>query len=252
MNMSYSVYCHTLKSDGRKYIGITGREPQKRWKYGYGYNNTYFANAINKYGWDAFDHVILLSNLTKKEAQLEEIRLIALYNTTDRNNGFNITKGGEGTNGYKATEEIKEKLRKSHLGKKQSKETIAKRTAAIAKYYKKHPRPAVSMEHIMQMVEAHKNKGYSSGFHISEETKDKIRQANIGKKASEETKRKMREHAAKNKAVRMLDLSGNYIRSFVSCTEAARYLGVNKTSKIGMCANGERKTAYDYKWEYEQ
>lgn len=250
--MNYSVYCHTLKSDGRKYIGITGRDPKQRWKYGCGYSHTYFANAIKKYGWNAFDHVILLSNLTKKEAEAEEIRLIALYNTTDRKFGFNITKGGDGTNGYKATKETKEKLRKSHLGKKQSKETIEKRNTAIAEYYLSHPRPIVSREHIMQMVEAHKNKGYSRGYHIPEETKNKLRLVNLGKKASCETKKKMREHAAKNKKVRMLDMDRNYIRSFISCAEAARFLGLNRTSKISMCANGKIKTAYNYKWEYEQ
>lgn len=44
---------HMLKSDGRKYIGITkhGENPNKRWQNGSGYNEQdYFYNAIKKYG----------------------------------------------------------------------------------------------------------------------------------------------------------------------------------------------------------
>ena len=46
----YIVYMHTLLADGRKYIGITNRTPNQRWRKGEGYcKQPYFYNAIKKY-----------------------------------------------------------------------------------------------------------------------------------------------------------------------------------------------------------
>ena len=44
---TYSVYCHTNKFNGKKYIGITRRKPELRWKKGSDYkHNPYFYNSI--------------------------------------------------------------------------------------------------------------------------------------------------------------------------------------------------------------
>lgn len=104
----YVVYLHTLKSDGRKYVGITCQNPEKRWKNGRGYtHNSYFANTIQKYGWDTFKHEIVFENLTEDQACLKEKALIKLFNTTDRDYGFNLTSGGEH---YEAAEIVKQKI----------------------------------------------------------------------------------------------------------------------------------------------
>lgn len=91
----YSVYCHTNKINGKKYIGITRQIPKRRWQNGYGYINTCFGNAINKYGWDNFIHEVLFTKLSKKEACDKEIELISLYDTTNRKHGYNVSIGGE-------------------------------------------------------------------------------------------------------------------------------------------------------------
>ena len=50
-NGTYTVYCHTNKINGKKYVGITKRLVEKRWLNGRGYNgNSIFRKAINKYG----------------------------------------------------------------------------------------------------------------------------------------------------------------------------------------------------------
>lgn len=96
MKENYCVYMHTLKIDGRKYIGITNRNPKIRWANGKGYHhNAYFTNAINKYGWNNFKHEILFENLSKEQACLKEQALIKLFHTTEHNFGFNMTSGGE-------------------------------------------------------------------------------------------------------------------------------------------------------------
>ena len=97
MDKPYYVYMHSLKTDGRKYIGITCQKPAKRWgKNGAGYKEQpYFYRAIQKYGWDSFKHEIVFENLTKGQACSKEKALIKLFNTTDHKFGFNLTVGGE-------------------------------------------------------------------------------------------------------------------------------------------------------------
>lgn len=111
MDKNYCVYMHTLKLDGRKYIGITSKDPTERWTKGHGYwHNKHFYNAIQKYGWDNFKHDILFNGLTKEQACAKEIALIKLFRTTDKMFGFNHTSGGDGTHEYHHTEEIKQKI----------------------------------------------------------------------------------------------------------------------------------------------
>ena len=76
---NYCVYKHTTPS-GKVYIGLTGKNPEKRWLNGRGYaRNEHFWNAIKKYGWDGIKHEILASDLTKAEATELEKFYIAIY-----------------------------------------------------------------------------------------------------------------------------------------------------------------------------
>ena len=78
----YKVYMHKLKKDNRVYIGITKQNLKKRWQRGIGYaHSTNFYNAILKYGWDDFDHIVLFKDLSKEEAEQKEMELIKLYNS---------------------------------------------------------------------------------------------------------------------------------------------------------------------------
>lgn len=145
MEDKYIIYEH-LFPNGKKYIGITCRDPKKRWKGGlYGYpHNEHMQNAIKKYGWENVKHIILAKDLTKEEAENEEIRLIELYDLTNREKGYNLEKGGKAANriteetrrklkekcsgknnaryGIEVSKETREKMRKAKLGTKQSKE----------------------------------------------------------------------------------------------------------------------------------
>ena len=53
------------------YIGITGRDPKKRWaSNGFYYkDNKRFSNAIRKYGWINIRHEIIKDNLSQDEAE---------------------------------------------------------------------------------------------------------------------------------------------------------------------------------------
>lgn len=91
----YCVYMHIFPN-GKRYIGLTGRDPESRWKRGKNYrNNEHLTRAFEKYGWENIDHEIVASNLTKEEAEKQERMLISYFQSNDPQNGYNITSGGE-------------------------------------------------------------------------------------------------------------------------------------------------------------
>lgn len=154
---NYKVYMHISPSN-KRYIGITKSvKPENRWgSRGQGYRNqVLFNRAIQKYGWDNFEHIIVADHLTKQDACNIEKELIIKYKTKDAQYGYNLTNGGEGTAGYIYTEE-------------QRKERSARLKGHI-----------VSIETRKKIGEA--NKIALKGKHLSEETKRKLSIANKGK-----------------------------------------------------------------------
>lgn len=132
----YKLYLHKLKKDNRVYIGITKQKLKKRWQNGLGYvRSIYFYNAILKYGWDNFEHILLYENLTKEEAEELEKEYIKLYKSNIKEYGFNINEGGFSPT---ITEEQKIKISNSEKGKTISKETRKKLSASIKKYYEEN------------------------------------------------------------------------------------------------------------------
>lgn len=99
--MAYTVYVHTNKRNGKKYVGITSKEPKQRWDSGYGYYlNKPFYHAIKKYGWnDGFTHDIIADGLTAECAAELERELIAHYDSNNPQHGYNRTGGGFGYDG---------------------------------------------------------------------------------------------------------------------------------------------------------
>lgn len=95
-----------ISPSNKYYIGITSMKPvKKRFANGKGYSrNIYFTRAINKYGWNNFQHIIYKENLSEKEAKELEISLIAKYKSNKREFGYNITSGGDGTSGVPKTQ----------------------------------------------------------------------------------------------------------------------------------------------------
>ena len=90
----YKVYIHTNKLNGKKYIGITRQEAEKRWLNGKGYiQSPKFYKAICKYGWDNFNHEIVCEGLDGLSALLKEGELIRQYQTTLDEYGYNISEG---------------------------------------------------------------------------------------------------------------------------------------------------------------
>lgn len=120
----YIVYSHKCIDTGKVYIGVTSLSTKARWGVnGNNYNGcTYFYNAIQKYGWDHFEHIILYEDLTREEAFRLEKHLIKKYK--ELNKSYNIACGGGGISGYKHSQEIKELLSQKRKGIKYSEQTL--------------------------------------------------------------------------------------------------------------------------------
>ena len=128
----FCVYKHTCPN-GKVYIGKTCQKPEHRWlSNGNGYKRCVeFYRAIQRYGWENIKHEILFERLTKEEAEQKEIELIAQYKSNQKECGYNSTKGGDGTAGWRHSETTKQKMSLFRRGKKFSKEHCKKISVAL-------------------------------------------------------------------------------------------------------------------------
>lgn len=150
MIKSYCIYKHTNKINGKVYIGQTCQKPEYRWgKDGNGYKmSSRFYSAITCYGWDNFEHEILVENLTKEEADILEQELIEKYKSNNLEFGYNLDSGGKNKEVSEETkqkqsisaqnrpivsEETKQKLSTVSKGIKRSEETKQKMSEAAKK-----------------------------------------------------------------------------------------------------------------------
>lgn len=112
MDKKYLIYKHTNKINGKSYIGLTSYTIEKRWKEhvrdAISYDSPYhFHRAIRKYPLDIWEHsVVCDSILTFEDAKNLECHYVDLYDTY--NNGYNSTKGGDGTNGFSPISSLSE------------------------------------------------------------------------------------------------------------------------------------------------
>ena len=126
---NYKIYIHRNKVNNKAYIGQTCYELQERWRNGKGYKScTSFNRAIEKYGWDGFEHIVWATGLTEEEANQLETLLISLFETTDKNKGYNLCYGG--ANG-KRSKETRERMSKAQLNNATSKKVLCVETNTI-------------------------------------------------------------------------------------------------------------------------
>lgn len=253
MSGSWSVYMHTSPSN-KVYIGITSQEPKKRWGNGSNYSKQpYFYAAIQKYGWENIKHEVLFSNLAEFEAKQKEVELIEKYQSTDKNLGYNLTKGGDGVKGYVPTEDSiqrrKETLKRLYEDPEfREKQRLTRPRGEKHPFYGKH----FSAEHIESLKVSHLGK--KRGPH-TEETKRKIAIANTGKKKphsgvprSTECREKMAE--AHCKPVLQFTKDGAFVQEYSSGKEASLKTGI-ATQNISKCCKGKLKTAKGFVWKFK-
>ena len=217
----YTVYQHKNKINGKVYIGITSQKLEQRWgSQGCNYKSSpHFYSAIQKYGWDNFEHNILFTDLTKEQACLKEQELIKEYNSMNREFGYNSTFGGDI---FTMNEETKQKISQAMMGNQNG-----------------------------------------LGHPCSEEKKEKISNAQKGRKFTEEHKQKLSE-AAKNRHVPCSEEKKQILKEkshkksiyceeldkiFESVQECSRQLDIPATNISKLC-NGRGKTLKGYHLRY--
>ena len=178
--------------------------------------NNYWNKIVAKYG---NPEVQILANWdTEEEAFSHEVLLISCF----RDMGYelaNLTDGGDGTSGYKQTEEHRKKNSLARKGKSAT---------------------------------------WNVGRKYSEELKKKCGAKNLGKKLTEEHKAKISKHLAGNKyAVGNTNrLEYKIIGTNMQTGEQIEFLGAKAVNDAGFqhanvikCIYGKRKSHKDYTWQ---
>lgn len=286
-NKNFYVYKHTNKLNNKIYIGITCQEPLKRWLNGKGYtNNDYFTKSITKYGWENFNHEILYKNLTKKEAEDKEQELIKMYKSNLREYGYNLDNGGK-INRF--TQETKNKISKSNKGKlawnKGLHIGVGEKNNFYGKHHTEDTKRKISLANKgRKKTQEQKNKVSNSckktwkqkianGYKVSDETRKKISLANKGRVSTfkghhhtEESKQKLRNaHLGKQvdkklilkmveknkKPIFCYDKNWNFIKEYESIIAASKELKIY-SSNISRCLKDTKASAKGYKFKYKE
>lgn len=219
MKDNYIVYKHTNKENNKIYIGITSQPFNNRCRRnGIGYRECpFFYNAIQKYGWNNFEHIILYENLTKEKAEQKEIELIAQYKSNQKEFGYNIQNGGNSIG--KMNDITKKKISKTLKGKN------------------------FTEEHKRKIGESQLgNKNHMFGKNLSDEVKEKIRIGNLKHPSS---------GCFTSHKINQYDLQGNFIKTWNTMGEIKRELGISH-SMISDCCRGLQKTSGGFIWKYCQ
>jgi len=226
------IYKLTLKKESRKaYIGQTIRDIHKRLEEHQLSSSgcKAISGAIKKHGWDNFDKEWY--EVPDEELNFYEEMLVALFGTLAPG-GYNLKEGGGATG--KMSEESKQKMSDAKSGEKC--------------YWFGKTHTEESKQKISESLSGEKNPMYG---------KTDEKNHFYGKEHTKESKQKMSESRSgeknhKSKRVYQYTLDGTCVGSYGSSGEAARALGKTNGSKIRMCARGDRKTAYGFKWTREK
>ena len=239
MDRVYTVYVHINKTNGKRYYGQTKRKVAYRWDNGNGYKRSQpaFYNAIQKYGWNGFEHLIVKDHLTLEEANRLETELIEKHQTLSHEHGYNILYGG----GNRAVpDSVKEKIRQAHIGKTSG---------------------PCSEERKQKIGKANR------GRIFSEETRKKMSAGQKGKRYSEEYKRLKSEQVKRQwalgyrkpshapspfrKPVIAINTATGEETCFECITNASKALNINRTYIESVLTN-RQKTTKGYRFRYAE
>ena len=188
-------------------------------KDGYQYHQcTHFWRAIQKYGWDNFEHIVLIENISKEMANIIESELIKKYDTTNSKYGYNITLGGDGCRLVRIKQYTKfgEYIRTYESIMEASNDTDI---------------PELTIRLSCANKGAFLNRGK---YRWTYEDDELVEISTLH---------------TRNKKINQFDLNGTFIKTWDSAKEIENIYGYNH-SKIASCCRGRQRTAYGYIWRY--
>lgn len=263
-----TIYAFVNKQNSKIYIGKTIQPYLARWDSHKcnAFTKTevsYFYNALRKYSWDGFMRIVIYQTeeLPKNEADLivceKEKFYINLFRTDNHDFGYNLTKGGEGVSGIIMSKDTREKMSESHKGEKHWNfgNTNGSTSDAVLQF-------DLDFNFIQEwpsMIEIERQLKYKAN-NISRCCANKIDTYKGFIWAKKEhyfdgylQKFKSRAKCKSNdKEVLQYDNRGNFVKSYISCSEAARQLNKRNPSMIQKAAKGTEKQAYKFIWIYKE
>jgi len=183
---------HTLKQRRKVHLADARRKPKYRQA---------FHHAIAKYGPSKFKWKVLLRSNDPQTLLAAEVCFIAELGAKAPD-GYNLTDGGEGMVGFTHSEESKCKMSRSGCKRYESEEEREKRRQGALKWSKDNPMSEEKREKCRQGAlkqwaemtdKAREKLRQGQRKPCSEETKEKVRRAHLGKPLSEEHKEKLRQ-----------------------------------------------------------
>lgn len=264
------IYKITNKITKKCYIGETKYNPEIRWRRHLQTINKNIGcpalkDAIKKYGADNFKFEVLIICFDE-DRYIYEKQYIKNFNSQVPN-GYNILEGGEGGGfiGKKHTEETKQKLSESLKKFYEKSEERQKKSLSIKQAMKKVDMKKIiaNSENYKKAVEegrvggrVHKN---NKDHKLSEETKQKIRESVLKYyKENQKEKRQINIENHRNimanatgKKVNQYTTNNEFVREYISISEAGRTSGVKKTN-IQQVLSGRTKIAGGYIWKYAE
>jgi group I intron endonuclease len=227
------IYYIINKLNGHKYIG-SSVDIETRWKQhkcmlrGDCHDNSHLQRAWDKYGENAFEFKIMAYTDPDKAVVLEEFMLQNYFDRFE----YNIAESAVAPMlGREHTEEAKQKMSESHIGKIFSEEHKQKMSEALSG--KNHPlygkRRSEETKLKISKAQSGEN-GYWFGETFSEEHKQKLSEAHAGENNSfygryhtEEAKRKMSKAHSGEKHPNWIDIPEEEIMAMKSLREQGYY-----------------------------
>lgn len=222
------IYMITNNITKERYIGQTRNYQRRIWQHKSAAktgSRLKISRAIAIYGFDNFTFCIL------EKCKIQDLNDKERYYIKSLQPEYNICAGGIGPNGLHLNEQEKERSRQA--AKKQWEDLTPEQKQYVIKN---------------QLV------GPAKGHKVSAETREKLRQANLGKKQSKETIQKrsvkiqqsMKGNKNGNKKVKCVETC--YV--FDSIKKAAEYVGISPGG-ITSVLKGRQRSAGGYKWIYQ-
>ena len=230
MEKQYVIYKATNNINGKLYIGKTYNFEKRKNEHRYDIDNGLpFHRALKKYGFDNFLWEIIDNADTDKEAREKEVYWINKLNSCihfKNSNGYNITIGGEGGTSWNSKPVVQFDLDGNYID-----EFISCSCAAVM----------LGLDR--KSIERASKLEYSQSGGFQWKLKETWNGKSIGKYE--------RKPSVRKREIVQLDLSGNYIATYSSVTEASKQLKIIR-SNISGALRKQVKTAGGFQWIYKE